>query len=188
MKKNIFVIALAAIALCFSSCEKTPITTEEFQPTPRVATTSDLTGTSWTANLPLEDLLFAMTGMNFDDYSIQLSEGLDANLVFHLNFGDEYAHITFSDNIEMWQMVEADGEYTMEQIEQMDLAYEYNGGTYTGSLTAVGMDENGDPIDYEITFTYDVANDTITINFVFSNEEENIVSFPLNFQRDELVG
>jgi hypothetical protein len=50
----------------------------------------------------------------------------------------------------------------------------------------VGTDENGDPINYQIVFTYDDNDDTITINLQFANaEDENtIINFPLVFHRD----
>jgi galactose mutarotase-like enzyme len=53
-------------------------------------------------------------------------------------------------------------------------------------LTAVGTDENGDPINYQIVFTYDDNDDTITINLQFANaeDEDTVISFPLVFHRD----
>lgn len=68
----------------------------------------------------------------------------------------------------------------------MDLAYVYDASTHTGTLTAVGTDENGDPIDYQIAFTYDDNGDTITITLQFANaeDEENTINFPLVFHRD----
>jgi hypothetical protein len=154
--------------------------------TPKVTATSDLIGTDWTATLSLDDLVYAMTGMNLSDYGCQFPDGFDSNMLFHISFDNEYAHITFSDNISMVNVAELAGEYTMEEIEQMDLAYVYNGATHTGMLTAVGTDENGDPIDYQITFTYDDDDDTITINLQFANaEDEDItINFPLVFTRD----
>ena len=190
MKKNIFVIAIAALALCMASCQKDPITPngngENPVNTPKVTVTSDLIGTDWTATLALDDLIYAMTGMNLSDYGCQFPEGFDSNMLFHLSFDNEYAHITFSDNISVVNVAELAGEYTMEEIEQMDLAYVYNGATHTGTLTAVGTDENGDPIDYQITFTYDDDDDTITINLQFANaeDEDTTINFPLVFTRD----
>ena len=190
MKKNIFVIAIAALALCMASCQKDPITPngngENPVNTPKVTVTSDLIGTDWTATLALDDLIYAMTGMNLSDYGCQFPEGFDSNMLFHISFDNEYAHITFSDNISVVNVAELAGEYTMEEIEQMDLAYVYNGATHTGTLTAVGTDENGDPIDYQITFTYDDDDDTITINLQFANaeDEDTTINFPLVFTRD----
>ena len=190
MKKNIFAIAFIAITLCMASCQKDPITPngngENPVNTPKVTVTSDLIGTDWTATLSLDDLVYAMTGMNLSDYGCQFPDGFDSNMLFHISFDNEYAHITFSANISVVNVAELAGEYTMEEIEQMDLAYVYNGATHTGTLTAVGTDENGDPIDYQITFTYDDDDDTITINLQFANaeDEDTTINFPLVFHRD----
>ena len=192
MKKNIFIIALTALALFMASCNKEEITPgnngngENPVNTPKVTVTSDLIGTDWTANLPLEDLLQAMTGMSLSDYGCEFPEGFDANMTYHLNFDNEYAHITFGDNLTVINVAELAGEYTNEEIEQMNLAYVYDGSTHTGTLTAVGNDENGNPIDYQITFTYDDDEDTITINLQFANaeDEDTTISFPLVFHRD----
>ena len=192
MKKNIFAIAFIAITLCMASCQKDPIVPggngENPANTPKVTVTSDLIGTDWTATLPLEDLLQAMTGMSLSDYGCQFPDGFDANMIFHLNFDNEYAHITFGDNISVINVAELAGEYTSEEIEQMDLAYVYNGATHTGTLTAVGNDENGNPIDYQIVFTYNDNDDTITINLEFANaeDEDTTITFPLVFQRDSV--
>ena len=192
MKKNIFAIAFIAITLCMASCQKDPIVPggngENPANTPRVAVTSDLIGTDWTANLALEDLLQAMTGMSLSDYGCEFPEGFDANMTFNLSFDNEYAHITFGDNMTVINVAELAGEYTNEEIEQMNLAYVYDGSTHTGTLTAVGNDENGNPIDYQIVFTYNDDEDTITINLQFANaeDEDNVISFPLVFQRNEV--
>ena len=107
MKKNIFAIALIAITFCMASCQKEPVTPNgNNEGTPRVAVTSDLIGTDWTANLSLGDLIYAMTGMTLSDYGCQFPEGFDTTMVFHLNFDNEYAHITFSDNISIINVVE----------------------------------------------------------------------------------
>ena len=190
MKKNIFAIALVAITLLMASCQKENIVPggngENPTNAPRVAVTSDLIGTNWTANLPLADFISAMTGTNLDEIGCQFPENFDGTMIFHINFDNDYAHITFSDNISVVNVAEIAGEYTMEEIENMDLAYVYDGTTHTGTLTAVGNDENGNPIDYQILFTYDDNGDTITINLQFANaeEEENTITFPLVFHRD----
>ena len=191
MKKNIFAIALVAIALCFGSCQKEIINGNEENPvnpvnTPKVSRTSDLIGTDWTANLSLGDFVYAMTGTNLEEIGCQFPEDFDATMLFHINFDNDYAHITFSDNISVINVAEIAGEYTMEEIEQMDLAYVYDAATHTGTLTAVGTDENGEPIDFQILFTYDDDDDTITINLQFANaeDEDTTINFPLVFQRD----
>ena len=190
MKKNIFAITLIAITFCMVSCQKDPITPNENNgATPRVAVTSDLIGTDWTANFSLGDLIYAMTGTTLSDYGCQFPEGFDSTMTFHLNFDNEYAHITFGDNISIVNVVEMAGGYTNEEIENMDLAYVYDGSTHTGTLTAVGTDEDGNPINYQIVFTYDDAADTITINMLFANaeDEDTTISFPLVFHRDAVT-
>ena len=190
MKKNIFAIALIAITFCMASCQKEPVTPNgNNEGTPRVAVTSDLIGTDWTANLSLGDLIYAMTGTTLSDYGCQFPEGFDSTMVFHINFDNEYAHITFSDNISIVNVVEIAGGYTNEEIENMDLAYIYDGATHTGTLTAVGNDENGNPINYQIVFTYNDNDDTITINMEFANaeDEDTTISFPLVFHRDAVT-
>lgn len=189
MKRNILIVAVAALTLCFASCEKEDVTpggNNNQGNTPKVTVTSDLIGTDWTANASLSDFLYAMTGMTLSDYGCQFPEGFDSTMVFHINFGTEFAHITFGDNMSLINVVQMAGGYTNEEIENMDLAYVYDGATHTGTLTAVGTDENGDPINYQIVFTYDDNADTITINMQFANaEDENTtINFPLVFHRD----
>lgn len=189
MKKNIFAIVVAAMALFMTSCDKTPITPvngENDGAKPRVAVTADLIGTDWTASLTLNDLL---TGMGVDLSGIVCSDSndLDAEAMgIQINFDNQYAHITFSDNVVVLNAMEMNGEYTMEEIEQMDLAYVYDASTHTGTLTAVGTDEDGNPINYQIVFTYDDNADTITIDMQFANAEDegSTISFPLVFHRD----
>ena len=190
MKKNIFAIVVAAMALFMTSCDKTPITPvngENDGAKPRVAVTADLIGTDWTASLTLNDLL---TGMGVDLSGIVCSDSNDLNaevMGIQINFDNQYAHITFSDNVVVLNAMEMNGEYTMEEISQMDLAYVYDGATHTGTLTAVGTDENGDPINYQINFTYSDSDDTITINFQFTDENDTVITFPMVFQRDTVV-
>jgi hypothetical protein len=190
MKKNIFAIVVAAMALFMTSCDKTPITPvngENDGAKPRVAVTADLIGTDWTASLTLNDLL---TGMGVDLSGIVCSDSNDLNaeaMSIQMNFDNQYAHITFSDNVVVLNALEVNGEYTMEEISQMDLAYVYDGATHTGTLTAVGTDENGDPINYQINFTYSDNDDTITINFQFTDENDAVITFPMVFQRNAVT-
>jgi len=181
MKRNIFVIAVAALTLCFASCQKEETINNL---NPKVKVTSDLIGTNWTANLALEELVNAMTGE--DIAGCEFPEGFESAMVFHLNFDDQYAHITFSDNLSVINVVESEGGYSMEEIEKMDFAYVYDGETHTGTLTAVGTDENGEAINYQIAFTYSDEADTISINLMFANaeDEDNTITFPLVFRRN----
>mgnify|MGYP003369066699 CR=1 len=188
MKKNIFIMALFAIALCLNSCQReevTPGNNGSSQNTPRVTTTSDLSGTNWTATISLDDLVYAMTGTHIGDYGCEL--GADSAMVYHLNFGTDFAHITFSDNISVYHMADVAGEYTLEEIQQMNFAYYYDGSTHTGTLTAVGIDENGDPINYQISFTYNDTTDEITIILPIADENDNAVNFPAVFHRDAVI-
>ena len=79
-----------------------------------------------------------------------------------------------------------DGIDSIEQIEQMNFAYVYDPATHSGTLTAAGVDENNNPINYQIAFTYSDNDDTITINLLFANaeDEDTTISFPLVFHRD----
>ncbi len=186
MKKNIFAIALVAIALCMASCQKeNPLNGDNGSElvVPKVTVTADLAGTNWTAALSMEDLLTAM-GMNISDFGCSDPAELGAPMMFYLSFDNQYAHITFGDDIVVLNAGEVNGEYTLEEIQQMDLAYVYDGATHTGHLTAVGTDENGDPIDYQINFTYSDNDDTITINFQFTDENDAVINFPMVFQRN----
>ena len=187
MKKNIFIIAVAAIALCMASCDKSEIVPGNGgdNAKPKVAVTADLSNTNWTAALSMEDLLTAM-GMNISDFGCTDPAELGAPMMFYLSFDSQYAHITFGDDITVLNAGEVNGEYTLEEIQQMDLAYVYDGATHTGHLTAVGTDENGNPVDYQIVFTYDDNADTITFDFEFADgmDENTTFTFPLVFHRN----
>ena len=193
MKKRFFIATAVALMLGMTACQKEVITPSNPSVpgnpdvhTTMVKSTADLIGTDWTANLNLTDLLYAMTGMNLSDFGCDTVIGFDSALVFHIEFDSTYAHITFSENMNITNVTEIAGEYTIEQIEQMDLAYTYNSATHTGTLTAVGVDENNVPINYQIAFTYSETDDTITINLLFANaeDEDTTISFPLVFHRD----
>jgi hypothetical protein len=188
MKKNILVLAFFAIALCLNSCQREEISLDNDgtpQNTPRVTTTSDLTGTNWTATISLDDFVYAMSGMHLSDYGCEL--GADSVMVYHLSFGTEFAHITFSDNISVYHMADVAGEYTLEEIQQMNFSYFYDGSTHTGTLTAVGIDADGDPINYQLSFTYNDTTDEITVILPLADENDNAINFPAVFQRDATI-
>ena len=184
MKKQIVLIA-AALLLCMTACKKETITPmENHQPeVTLVKSTADLIGTEWTLTLDLSDSIYVYDGGCGWTDSI-MSQYLQFE--FGLNFDSTYAHITFSENMNITNVTEIAGEYTIEQIEQMNLAYTYNSTSHTGTLTAVGVDENNVPINYQIAFTYSETDDTITINLLFANaeDEDTTISFPLVFHRD----
>ena len=68
----------------------------------------------------------------------------------------------------------------------MNFAYVYDPATHSGTLTAAGVDENNNPINYQIAFTYSDNDDTITISLLFANaeDEDTTINFPLVFHRD----
>ena len=193
MKKRIFIATAVALMLGMTACQKEVITPNNPSVpgnpdvnTTMVKSTADLIGTDWTATLNLTDLLYAMTGMDLSDFGCDTVIGFDSAMVFHIEFDSTYAHITFSENMNIINVTEIAGEYTIEQIEQMDLAYTYNSTSHTGTLTAVGVDENNVPVNYHIAFTYSETDDTITINFLFANaeDEDTTINFPLVFHRN----
>ena len=192
MKKKIFIAAAVAVLLGMTACQKEQITldTPAAPATPgapaMVKTTADLIGTDWTSTLNLSDLLYAMTGMNLSDYGCDSVIGFDSAMVFHIEFDSNYAHITFSENMVITNVTEIASEYSINEIEQMNLAYQYSSATHTGTLTAVGVDEDNQPINYQIAFTYSETDDTITINLLFANaeDEDTTITFPLVFHRD----
>lgn len=193
MKKRIFIATAVALMLGMTACQKEVITPSNPSVpgnpdvhTTMVKSTADLIGTDWTATLNLTDLLYAMTGMNLSDFGCDTVIGFDSALVFHIEFDSNYAHLTFSENIDVTNVTEIAGEYSIEQIEQMNFAYVYDPATHSGTLTAAGVDENNNPINYQIAFTYSDNDDTITINLLFANaeDEDTTISFPLVFHRD----
>ena len=190
MKKTLLIMAMFAIALCLNSCDReevNPENSEITQSTARVTSTADLVGTNWTANIYLDDLYYAMTGEHIGDYGCGYDDALNSPLVFHLNFGTDFAHLTFADDISVLQVAEVAGEYTLEEIQQMDLAYVYDPSTHTGTLTAVGLDDNGAPINYQLSFTYDDNADEITIILPIADENDVPVNFPAVFHRDATI-
>ena len=159
MKKNIFIVAVATLALAFTACQKEDINpVNPVNPvnggdvtTPMVKSTADLHNTDWTCTVSLFDILGSATGYIMDDL-----DSIDgAAFESYLNFDGTYAHFTFSDNVEIWGL---DANDMMQQITGIDYEYSYDGTTHTGVL--LGEDEDGNPAN--LTFTYDDATDDIT--------------------------
>ena len=187
MKKNIFAIAAAVLALGMTACQPediTPITPEDVvvigdggqTSGPRVKSTSDLNNTDWTSSISLADLLSSMTG--FDMSSVDSID--DAAFETYLNFDGVYAHFTFSENVELWGL---DANDMMQQITGIDYEYSYDGATHTGYLDGVADDENDNP--GQLQFTYNDATDIITFNLaMFYPEDSTAVSLTLNFARN----
>lgn len=186
MKKNIFAIAAAVLALGMTACQPediTPITPEDVvvigdggqTSGPRVKSTSDLHNTDWTSSISLADLLSSMTG--FDMSSVDSID--DAAFETYLNFDGVYAHFTFSENVELWGL---DANDMMQQITGIDYEYSYDGTTHTGSLN--GEDEEGNPAS--LSFTYNDSTDAITfvLPLYVAEDTTNVVNYPMVFNRD----
>lgn len=186
MKKNIFVIAIAAFAICMSACQKedpiviTPanngnngnIPTES---TVRVKSTSDLHNTDWTYTVTYFEFI---NNLGIDTTCMSGIE--DDTMSFGLNFDGTYAHFTFPTNV----MAFGGEEGVLEQIQGVSYEYLYNGATHTGFLNGVADDENDNP--GQLQFTYDDATDIITFNLaMFYPEDSTSVPLTLNFARNE---
>ena len=180
MKKNIFIVAIATVALAFTACQKEEIATLGNNVTPGtetntvlVKTTSDLHNTDWTAAISLADILGSATG-----YDMGCIDSIDdAAFESYLNFDGTYAHFTFSSNVEIWGL---DANDMMQQITGVDYEYAYNGATHTGSLN--GVDYEGNPTS--LIFTYDDATDAITFVMpLYVDGDTNALNFPMVYTR-----
>ena len=104
MKKNIFVIAVAAFALCMAACQKdepivinpdsngnnTPVNSNA-----KVKSTSDLHNTDWTYTVTYSEFLSNIMGAD-----LSCMEGFeDDTMSFGLNFDGTYAHFSFPENV-----------------------------------------------------------------------------------------
>lgn len=176
MKKSIFVIAAAAIALCMASCQKE----ENLAPvnTPKVQTTADLHNTDWTYTVTYTEFLSNLLGTDLGC----MGDIEDDTLAFGLNFDGTYAHFSFPSNIEAW----GGDENGMQQIYGVSYTYTYDGTTHTGYLDGVAEDEDGNDVPAQLEFTYDDATDVITFVLpMFYPEDNTPVTLTLNFNRNE---
>lgn len=194
MKKNLFLVAIAAFALCLASCQKetiNPVNNNtvndgEINSNARVKTTSDLRNTDWTCSLTLNQLLYVMGA----DTASMPAMG-DASFDMGLNFNESLAHFTFPENIEAFGL-DAD-QIGMTQIFGLSYQYSYDGSSHTGYLVCNAEDATGNIAPAQLQFTYDDATDIITFNieihYATDNpddvEESNPIVFPLNFVRNE---
>lgn len=196
MKKNIFFVAIAALALCFASCQKetlnpvnNPTNSDNggvVNPNARVKTTADLNNTDWTCSMTLNQILFFM-GVDTTSIPSMGDETYDTGL----NFGDSLANFTFPENIEAYGLnADASG---MVQIFGLSYQYSYDGTTHTGYLVCNAEDDNGNVVPTQLQFTYDDATDVITFNIelYYATEDPddlddtNPIIFPLSFARNE---
>ena len=194
MKKNIFFVAIAAMAICFASCQKETINSVNtpgdnegvVNPNARVKTTSDLRNTDWTCSMTFNQILFLMGA----DTTCIPAYG-DETYDMGLSFNDSVANFTFPENIEAYGL-NAD-QTGMAQIFGLSYQYSYDGGTHTGYFVCTTEDDNGNVIPAQLQFTYDDATDVITFNIELYNATENPddfddtnpIIFPLNFSRNE---
>lgn len=183
MKKNILIIAAAAIALCMASCQKeettiTPANGVNTEASPRVKSTSDLNNTDWSYTVTYSELLTNLLGSDLS--CVENFE--DDTMTFGLNFDGTYAHFSFPSNVEAWG-----GDATnFQQINGVSYTYTYDGTTHTGYLDGVAEDVNGNDVPAHLQFTYDDATDAIIfvipMEFV---ENSTPVNLTLTFLRNE---
>lgn len=183
MKKNIIILAAAALALGMTACTDEIVTPEiidnssEIGAEARVKSAADLIGTEWTYTM--EDIYFV--DENGDTVaSLPLSD-----LVFGLNFDSTEAHLVFPAEVSMVSTTtDANGELTLEELGQMGFAYTYDLATTSGTLTATDNDVTGETIDMTIDFTYDVPNDGIIVYIpVAFDDDTNATTLQLVFAR-----
>lgn len=182
MKKNIFIVAIATLALAMTACQKEDIVTPgnnvtpgtETPTTPMVKTTADLHNTNWTYSVTYFEFL---NNLGIDTTCMSGIE--DETMTFGLNFDGTYAHFSFPDNV----MAFGGDEGLLEQIYGVSYEYSYDGATHTGYLDGVADDENDNP--GQLQFTYNDATDIITFNLaMFYPEDSTAVSLTLNFARN----
>lgn len=186
MKKTLTLLAAAAMMFGLASCTDENVLPEVINdidveggaaPTALVKTTSDLIGTDW--QYTMEDFVIV------DDMGDTLAVIPMSDLVFGLNFDNDYAHISFPEDIVVLTVGEdADGMPTMEQLESLNYEYAYDGTTKTGDLTATYIDENGDEQPALIPFTYDETTDAIIIEFGMEDMEGNETTAQIVFHRN----
>ena len=181
MKKSFFLIA-AALTLGFAACTDEPVNPvipgeggNEVS-APMVKSAADLIGTEWEYTLDLG------AGLDLGDlYDCMDSADIAGMLTmtFGLNFDASYAHLTFPEDVIGLNVVEDGDDYTVEEISEMAYTYTYDASTTSGTLTG------GNLADLVIPFTYDTANDQITISMLVADEgdEANAVPFILVFSR-----
>ncbi|MBP3740685.1 MAG: hypothetical protein J6I41_06180 [Bacteroidales bacterium] len=172
MKKNIFALAAAVLMLGMTACQKEEIVTNDpvvipgdnpgFSGNALVKTAADLQNTDWTATFNLGDSA---------DWAALLAGGLDSaqvaeilTLQVDLAFGPDSAHFTFPQDVTVLGFgYEVNGMYTMQEMDGLNLAYDYTAATHTGNLVANDIDATGALTTYNVPFTYSDQNDDITI-------------------------
>ena len=180
MKKQFFLIA-AALLLGMTACQKeeqiVPINGNDIEENVMVKSAADLIGTNWT--YVMNDTI------SLGDLGCDSIDGIVLNFEFGLSFDSSYAHLTFPENVVVFNLMADGDEYGMQEVASMDFAYTYDPTTQTGALTANAFDEDGEPSTCQIPFTYNTTSDAITIVLHIADEgdEDNTYAFPLVFTR-----
>ena len=161
MKKSIILAAAAAMILGLASCTDEPIIPgngNEVIDNPMVKSTADLIGTEWTYTLELNPIEF-------------IEDTLNLTFEFGLNFDEEYAHLTFPENV---TFLSASDDYTLEEIESMNFNYTYDLATTSGALITSEL---------EIPFRYNAAEDAILIDMGLEEPTGETSNFTIAFHR-----
>lgn len=171
MKKSIILIAAAAL-LSMTACQKENITPVNGSTatidnpdtfSPRVKSAADLQNTAWIANINLGGLFTLQVDLTFDADS---------------------AHFTFPQDVAVYGFPYAvngvNGMYTMEEMDGLNLAYDYTATTQTGNLVANDIDTTGTITPYNVPFSYSNQNDDITILLIDDDND----TLPLVFDRN----
>lgn len=180
MKKQFFLIA-AALLLGMTACQKeeqiVPINGNDIEENVMVKSAADLIGTNWT--YVMNDTI------SLGDFGCDSVDGIVLNFEFGLSFDSSYAHLTFPENVVVFNLIADGDEYGLQEVASMDFAYTYDPTTQTGALTANAFDEDGEPSTCQIPFTYNTTSDAITIVLHIADEgdEDNTYAFPLVFTR-----
>ena len=180
MKKQFFLIA-AALLLGMTACQKeeqiVPINGNDIEENVMVKSAADLIGTNWT--YVMNDTI------SLGDFGCDSVDGIVLNFEFGLSFDSSYAHLTFPENVVVYNLMADGDEYGLQEVASMDFAYTYDPTTQTGALTANAFDEDGEPSTCQIPFTYNTTSDAITIVLHIADEgdEDNTYAFPLVFTR-----
>ena len=179
MKKQILLIA-AALLLGMTACQKeeqiVPINGgNDVNENVMVKSAADLIGTDWTYTI--NDTI------TLGDYGC---DSIVLNFEFGLSFDSSYAHLTFPENVVVFDLVENGSEYSLQEVQSMNFAYTYDPTTQTGALTANALDDDGEPTTCQIPFTYNTTTDAITIVLHIANDgdEDDTFAYQLVFHRD----
>ena len=181
MKKQILLVA-AALLLGMTACQKeeqiVPVNgggNDTNENVVLVKSASDLIGTNWTYNM--------IDTLTFDELGC---DTIILDFEFGLSFDSSYAHLTFPENVVVFNLEQDGAEYGLQEIQNMNFAYTYDPTTQTGALAANAWDNDGNPSTCQIPFTYNTTTDAIIIVLHIANDgdEDDTFAYPLIFHRD----